>query len=282
MNLILVQSRAFNSVVCDLWQNENGDIFMTRKQIGEALEYSEPDTAIRKIHKRHEERLKQFSVQTNLVGTDGKQYETYIYNEKGIYEIIRKSQQPKADEFYDFVYDLLEKLRKDELKVVKAEPKLPSNYKEALIALLEKEEEREQLELENKMYQQQIADAQPKLTYIDEVLRCSDLLLTTQIAEDYGMSAIAFNKLLHKYGIQYNLNKQWLLYSKYKGLGYTKSETKEYPKPDGSTGVKLHTKWTQKGRLFLYETLKTKGILPTMEQMKLTLIENKPAEGIGA
>ncbi|WP_249686015.1 phage antirepressor KilAC domain-containing protein, partial [Bacillus velezensis] len=71
--------------------------------------------------------------------------------------------------------------------------------------------------------------------YIDEVLRCSDLLLTTQIDEDYGMSAIAFNKLLHKYGIQYNLHKQWLLYSKYKGLGYTKSGTKEYPKPDGST-----------------------------------------------
>ncbi|MFJ7665562.1 Rha family transcriptional regulator [Lysinibacillus sp. NPDC097195] len=161
-------------------------------------------------------------------------------------------------------------------------PKLPSNYKEALMALIEKEEEREQLELENRMYKQQIADAKPKLTYIDEVLRCTDLLLTTQIAEDYGMSAIAFNKLLHKHGIQYNLNKQWLLYSKYKGLGYTKSETKEFRKPDGSIGVNLHTKWTQKGRLFLYETLKTKGILPTMEQMKLTLIENKSTEGLGA
>ncbi|MCS5500920.1 phage antirepressor KilAC domain-containing protein [Lysinibacillus sp. A4] len=273
MNLILVQSRAFNSVVCDLWQNENGDVFMTRKQIGEALEYSEPETAIRKIHKRHEERLDQFSVQTKLVGTDGKQYETFIYNEKGIYEVIRKSQQPKADEFYDFVYDLLESLRKGELKIVQTQPQLPTNYKEALLALVKEVEMNEQLEIEKQMYQQQVADMQPIVTYVDEVLKCTDLLLTSQIAEDYGMSAYALNKLLNEHGIQYSLNKQWLLYSKFKGQGYTKSETKEYKKPDGSTGVRLHTKWTQKGRLFLYETLKAKGILPTMERMKLKLIE---------
>ncbi|WGF40292.1 MULTISPECIES: phage antirepressor KilAC domain-containing protein [Lysinibacillus] len=273
MNLILVQSRAFNSVVCDLWQNENGDVFMTRKQIGEALEYSEPETAIRKIHKRHEERLDQFSVQTKLVGTDGKQYETFIYNEKGIYEVIRKSQQPKADEFYDFVYDLLESLRKGELKIVQTQPQLPTNYKEALLALVKEVEKNEQLEIEKQMYQQQVDDMQPIVTYVDEVLKCTDLLLTSQIAEDYGMSAYALNKLLNEHGIQYSLNKQWLLYSKFKGQGYTKSETKEYKKPDGSTGVRLHTKWTQKGRLFLYETLKAKGILPTMERMKLKLIE---------
>lgn len=273
MNLTLVQSRAFNSVSCDLWQNETGDVFMTRKQIGEALDYSKPETAIRKIHKRHEERLKQFSAQTKLVGTDGKAYETYIYNEKGIYEIIRKSQQPKADEFYDFVYDLLEGLRKGELKVIPTQPKLPANYKEALLALVQEVEKNEQLELENQMYQQQVAEMQPIMTYVDEVLNCTDLLLTSQIAEDYGMSAYALNKVLNEHGIQYNLNKQWLLYSKFKGQGYTKSETKEFKKPDGSTGVRLHTKWTQKGRLFIYETLKAKGILPTMEQMKLTLVE---------
>lgn len=273
MDLILVQSRVFNSVVCDLWQNENGDVFMTRKQIGEALEYSEPETAIRKIHKRHEERLKQFSAQTKLVGTDGKAYETYIYNEKGIYEVIRKSQQPKADEFYDFIYDLLEGLRKGELKVVQSQPQLPINYKEALLALVQEVEKNEQLEIEKQMYQQQVADMQPIMTYVDEVLKCTDLLVISQIADDYGMSAIAFNKLLHEHGVQYNSNKQWLLYTKHKGQGYTKSETMEYPRPDGTKGVKLHTKWTQKGRLFLYETLKVKGVLPTMEQMKLILIE---------
>lgn len=203
----------------------------------------------------------------------------YLLTRKGCDMVANKMTGEKGVLFTATYVTRFEEME-EQLNVTKQ--KLPSTYKEALMALIEKEEEREQLELENRMYKQQIADVQPKLTYIDEVLSCTDLLVTTQIAEDYGMSAIAFNKLLHKHGIQYNLNKQWLLYSKYKGLGYTKSETKEFRKPDGSLGVNLHTKWTQKGRLFLYETLKTKGVLPTMEQMKLTLIENKPTEGIGA
>ncbi|MGE7132615.1 Rha family transcriptional regulator [Lysinibacillus xylanilyticus] len=211
-----------------------------------------------------------FFILSTYTNSQNKELPCYLITKKGCDMVANKMTGEKGVLFTAAYVTRFEEM---EEQLSKPQLNLPSNYKEALMALIEKEEEREQLELENKMYQQQIADAKPKLTYIDEVLRCTDLLVTTQIAEDYGMSAIAFNKLLHKHGIQYNLNKQWLLYSKFKGLGYTKSETKEYPKPDGSTGVKLHTKWTQKGRLFLYETLKTKGILPTMEQMKLTLIE---------
>lgn len=130
---------------------------------------------------------------------------------------------------------------------------------------IREQQEKQQLELENKIYQQQIAEAQPKLTYVDMVLKCTDLLTTTQIADDYGMSAIKFNKLLNEHGIQYKQSGQWLLYSKYKGQGYTKSETTPYTKTDGSEGVSILTKWTQKGRLFLYEELKKKGVLPTIE-----------------
>lgn len=114
MNLSLVTQQKFNSVLCDVWTSEENKVFMTREQIGQALEYAEPNTAIRKIHKRNQERLDQFSVRTKLVGTDGKEYETIIYNERGIYEIIRFSKQPKANDFYDFVYDLLEGLRTGE------------------------------------------------------------------------------------------------------------------------------------------------------------------------
>lgn len=127
-------------------------------------------------------------------------------------------------------------------------------------------EEKQQLEVDNKIYQQQIAEAQPKLMYVDMVLNCTNLLTTSKISEDYGMSAINFNKLLHEQGIQYKQSGQWLLYSKHKGEGYTKSETIPYKRTDGSDGVKLHTKWTQKGRLFLYDQLKEKGILPTIER----------------
>lgn len=109
--LELVKSEKFGEVECNFYKNNNGDIFVTRNQIGKALEYSDPNTSIRKIHNRHKERLDKFSVQVKLVGADNKEYNTYLYNAKGIYEICRYSEQPKADAFYDWVYDVLENLR---------------------------------------------------------------------------------------------------------------------------------------------------------------------------
>lgn len=117
MNLSIVTKEMFGQNEMNIYQNENKEIFMTRNQIGIALEYSEPNTAIRKIHNRNKERLDQFSVETKLVGTDGKRYDTIIYNEQGVYEILRRSAQPKADEFYDWVYELLSKLRKGDLQI---------------------------------------------------------------------------------------------------------------------------------------------------------------------
>lgn len=117
MNLSIVTKELFGQNEMNIYQNESNDVFMTRDQIGQALEYKNPRIAISNIHERNKERLDKFSVVTKLSTTDGKSYSTTIYNEKGIYEIIRKSGQPKADEFYDWVYDLLSKLRKGELKV---------------------------------------------------------------------------------------------------------------------------------------------------------------------
>ena len=101
----------------------------------------------------------------------------------------------------------------------------------------------------------------PKITYYDMVLKSEGLIPITSIAKDYGMSGQSFNKLLHDLGIQYKQGKQWLLYSKYDKLGWTQSET--YCNSDKSF---MHTKWTQKGRLGLYELLKSKNILPTIEK----------------
>lgn len=119
MNLNLAVKEMFEGNEMSIYQNENNDVFMTRNQIGQALQYSDPNTAITKLHERNKNRLDKFSVTTKLVGADGKRYNTVIYNEKGIYEIIRHSKQPKADAFYDWVYDLLSKLRKGEYQVAK-------------------------------------------------------------------------------------------------------------------------------------------------------------------
>ena len=110
-NLQLVTTETFGEVPCDFYRNMNDDILLTRNQIGTALEYSDPNTAITKIHSRHKDRLDNFSVSTKLVGTDGKEYETYLYTERGIMEICRWSSKPLADKFMDWCWDIVEKYR---------------------------------------------------------------------------------------------------------------------------------------------------------------------------
>lgn len=109
--LMLVKKSQFGSLVCDYYGDNNGEFFMTRQQIGEALGYDNPMIAIAKIHDRHKDRIDKYSVLTKLTGTDGKRYETYLYSAKGVYEICRWSRQPAADAFYDHVYAILEGLR---------------------------------------------------------------------------------------------------------------------------------------------------------------------------
>lgn len=118
MNLSLAVKEMFEGNEMNIYTNENNDVFMTREQVGLALEYANPREAIKTIHSRNKERLNRFSRRAQIDTPSGKQ-ETTIYNEKGIYEIIRYSKQPKADAFYDWVYDLLSKLRKGEYQVVK-------------------------------------------------------------------------------------------------------------------------------------------------------------------
>ena len=106
----------------------------------------------------------------------------------------------------------------------------------------------------------------PKAHYTDIILQNKGLIKVTSIAKDYGMSAQEFNKLLCDFKIQYRLGNQWFLYRKYQNKGYTHSETVNYKHKDGRDDVSIITKWTQKGRLFLYEFLKEKDILPIIEK----------------
>lgn len=106
----------------------------------------------------------------------------------------------------------------------------------------------------------------PKAHYTDIILQNKGLIKVTSIAKDYGMSAQEFNKLLCDFKIQYRLGNQWFLYKKYQNKGYTHSETINYKHKDGRDDVSIITKWTQKGRLFLYEFLKEKDILPIIEK----------------
>jgi anti-repressor protein len=114
--------------------------------------------------------------------------------------------------------------------------------------------------------QKLISTLKPKADYVDRILSSKSLVTTTQIAKDYGYSAIAFNRLLRDLKVQYLVNGQWVLYAKYANLGYVSSVTIDITRSDGRPDVKMQTEWTQKGRLFLYELLKASLIIPVIEK----------------
>lgn len=116
-NLKLITTETFGDLPCNFYRNMNDDVLLTREQIGRALEYANPDVALSIIHKKHKDRLDNLSVVTKLISTDGKEYNTMLYTERGIMEICRWSRQPKANLFMDWVWDVIESYRHNELPV---------------------------------------------------------------------------------------------------------------------------------------------------------------------
>lgn len=122
------------------------------------------------------------------------------------------------------------------------------------------------LESENAQQRQLLAEFSPKASYYDVVLQTKDVISIGKIAKDYGKSAQWLNQILHEKGIQFKQGGIWLLYQKYAELGYTKSRTETFSGEDGQQHSRIHTYWTQKGRLFIYDLLKSDGILPLIDQ----------------
>lgn len=125
----------------------------------------------------------------------------------------------------------------------------------------------EQLQLENEKQNQIIGELKPKADYTDRILQSKGTTKINVIANDYGYTAIEFNKLLNRLGIQYKQGEDWLLYREYRGKGYTHSKTFSFKRKNGATDSKTNMEWTQKGRLFLYEKLKKHDIVPTIENI---------------
>ncbi len=191
------------------------------------------------------------------------QKEQWFLTEDGLYEVLMQSRKPIAKQFKKQVKVILKDIRKHGMYVAND---LLNNPRELSKMFARYAEEKERLLLDNKVKEQQILELKPKASYYDLVLQCKDLLSMTSIAKDYGMSASKMNKLLHELKIQYKQSKVWFLYSKYQDKGYTQTKTQNFNKSDGTQGVSVHTYWTQKGRLFLYNFLKEHGILPMIEQ----------------
>ena len=209
------------------------------------------------------------------IDTPGGKQKTTVINESGLYSLLFLMKPAKARDVDPAYVAEREKRLKSFRRWVTHEV-LPSIRKtgvyitdEVLERLREDERYIDELlnrllneEDKNSMLTGRVEEMYPKVRYCDTVLLCSDAIQTSVIAKDYGMSCVAFNKLLNGLKVQYKVGNTWLLYQNYSGKGYTVSRT-YYADYNGS---QVHTHWTQKGRRFLYDLLKWYGILPTAER----------------
>lgn len=195
----------------------------------------------------------------------GRQQVANFVNEDGLYDVILDSRKPEAKAFRKWITsEVLPTIRKTGGYIATA-PDMSAEeiMAKALIVaqrtIEQKKEEMARLEREN-------ATLRANSDYLNIILQAKETITITQIAQDYGMSPMRLNKILNDLRIQRKVNAQWVLFAPYLGKGYVQSETITYRHTDGRIGTKLNTRWTNAGRIFLYNVLKEQGILPLIEQ----------------
>lgn len=242
----------------------NNQPYFVGKDVAEILGYGDTNQAIRK-HVDDEDKL------TRQFNGSGQNRTMTVINESGLYDLIfdasRQSKNPdikrRAKKFRHWVTsEVLPSIRKHGAYMTDEKIEEVLLNPDTIIKLAtELKTERER----RSIAEQRVNELTPKASYYDLVLSNKSLVTITQIAKDYGMSGQAMNHKLHDLGVIYKQGDTWLLYSKYQRTGWTHSETIMVTKSDGTQKAVMHTKWTQKGRLGLYELLKRHGILPLIE-----------------
>jgi len=223
-------------------------------KVAEILGYTNPRKAIRDHTKERGVTIR------SVIDSLGRNQDKKFIDEGNLYRLITRSKLPQADEFEEWVFeDVLPSIRKHGLYATDNVIEQTIQNPDYIIHVLtEFKKEREG----RLVAEQQVNELKPKATYYDLVLQNKSLLSVSKIAKDYGMSARSLNKLLHSLGVQYKQGDIWLLYAKYQDKGYTHTSTYALDEEHS----KVTTKWTQKGRLFIYELLKEHDILPVIEQ----------------
>ena len=218
----------------------NGETYFVGKDVTDALGYVNPNKAMID-HVDDEDKL------TSRIVMAGQNRQVIVINESGLYSLILSSKLESAKRFKRWVTSEV----------------LPSIRKNGRYEL---EMQNRVLESRNAMLEEITAQQKPLTEYARNILSSTQTVTVTQIAQDYGFGPVRFNELLLHLRIQHKVGGQWILYAPYLNRGYVQSFSSYFLKPEGEVQVKLHTRWTQSGRLFLYEELKKAGILPLIEK----------------
>ncbi len=229
---------------------EEGCVLFCGREVATALGYENPGKAVR-------ERALPRGAFRYPIETPGGIQEARFITEGDLYRLIASSKLPAAQAFESWVFDeVLPSIRRHGMYAIDELLQNDDFLEEALHAI--RAERAKRLAAE-----QALLEASPKVSYYDLVLSSPDAVAVTLIAKDYGMGARKFNALLHDLGIQFKQSGVWVLYQNHAGQGYT--DTKTHVIAEGRH-TKLHTYWTQKGRLFIYGQLKEHGVLPVIER----------------
>lgn len=200
------------------------------------------------------------------------QLATFI-SEQNLYKVIMRSDKPQAEPFQDWVCgEVLPTIRKTGGYIATnarmTDEEIMATALRIGEATIRKRDERiRQLEAEAKQKDVLISDMRKGNDYLNTILQSNGTVTTTQIAQHYGMSAMALNRKLAEMRVQHKVNGQWILYATHQAKGYVHSRTLNLTHRDGRPYTCMVTEWTQRGRLFLYDALKEVGVLPVIEQL---------------
>lgn len=220
---------------------KDNELWFVAKDVCDCLEIKNTTDALKRLDNDERSRF-------NL----GRQGETNIVNEYGLYNLVLSSRKPEAKEFKRWItHDVIPAIRKTGSYSIS----IPKSLPEALRAYANEVESHNATKALVAQQEQQIAEFKPVKDYVDKILSSKSCLTITQIAADYGMSAQELNKILHEAGLQRKVGDQWILYKQHMSKGFTKSETFTFCRSDGRLDSKITTKWTQKGRLEIHNIL---------------------------
>ena len=242
---------------------KDGEPWFVGKDVAEALGYSNARDALAK-HVDNEDKKILTSQNATLEKLNIPNRGLTIINESGLYSLVLCSKLPQAKVFKHWVTaEVLPSIRRHGAYATAPTIEKIIASPEFGIALLKNLQQEQNMRREA---EQRVRKLQPLADYTALILACPETVSVSQVAQDYGMSAVAFNRILNRAGIQYSVGGQWVLYAAYKDRGLVQSYTFSYRHNDGTDGCRMYTRWTQRGRLFLYDILKKMGIIPMIEK----------------
>lgn len=261
--LQVFQNPAFGSVRA---LNIEGEPWFVGKDVAEILRYERTTKAVADRVDAEDRMMIDGKTQSQF-GIELGQRGGWLINESGLYSLILSSKLDSAKAFKRWVTsEVLPSIRKTGGYIAGSADMSDMEImsKAFLIAqrtICERDAAIKRLESDNRAMSAEIAAFAPVRGYVNEILSSPGTLTTTQIAADYGMSARKLNGILREEKIQHKVNGQWILYREQMEKGYTKSVTIPIKHRDGTPDTKMHTQWTQKGRLMIHGILTRRGVL---------------------